>query len=1042
MHCYLDIGGYHMIVKWLDFSDLHFQFKNADTVRIRENLLEFIKKPELSPDFILMCGDFFYAGQTGKEEIDQCENFIHKIISNSCCNKSELYMTPGNHDINRNEHRQHEMEFYTGIDYKVGKKIHDVRELDDSGVERLVGHDFNGFKELHKQLTGKEYTGKHKCIEKDGYRILNINTCILAGSPYDEENLSIYSQQLIEECNNIKNDDKINIAFMHYGIEYLRKDEQKKIQLLLEDKNIDIVFSGHSHRIGISTYDYTETRICQFTCGGPLKDDYNKPSFYYCIYDSDTHKLECKLYSYTEVARGGWDLAKSERRFKEGICSFILPRVQAATSDINKIKENYNNMLPKVSEQYLEQFGIKAALPLKDFIVLRNNLIQDAEGDIILAGQSLENAFDIREDNDSIVNSLKQNKKIRNIDIFLTDPIMFDSTSDIITGDTPISRIDSTMHTILYEIYKVLTEKQSINIYFIPLVQLDHMVFVNDILLLRHTLLWTNDSHYKATPLVCERVSRNSTVDKAIVNSAMYNVYEEYIEKLKSDSMIIEIQKNGNQAKHETLAKRCHRAWRGRLYQLRVSGKLKGKIVMHKLYRTQLISDLHATWDPRFRTFSSEINWADEGENSYFNSDSEGKINCTNSLYLPENLLNDATQKILLPYVKETERLLNNLIKRYDKEGEAHIFPSLDIGCPNNILRLAGGFATGMLVVWKCGTPLVPVDTTVNVCSSSYYEFDASALYGKKISEFFNVDIIQRIINKGSVNEGLAFSFNTGNHFLLLCKSRMNGKYYLVLHSSAKQFKDTFLGLYPKPHNWYSDFLKVYQEEENGRYINYLKDAEAERFINIARSLNEQNKDIHNWFAKEIFGNIKPTMNKTFHHYGMPTDYSIAIGTYIVDENDVVPIFSKEGYPIFLFRASSDMWSIELAGKKKYIIPHGWGQEMRYEYFKDKMTYEEFEKGVFISEKKNLMFTDSDKGAVIKTYSTNYDSRFDKEMVAVRDLFYKKKFNGSNIYGDTPYLKGTIENILDPVALYSNDTCGKVKYYYEEGEGDATFIFS
>ena len=39
-------------------------------------------------------------------------------------------------------------------------------------------------------------------------------------------------------------------------------------------------------------------------------------------------------------------------------------------------------------------------------------MIQNAKGNIILAGQSLENAFDIREDNESIVNSIKHNKNI------------------------------------------------------------------------------------------------------------------------------------------------------------------------------------------------------------------------------------------------------------------------------------------------------------------------------------------------------------------------------------------------------------------------------------------------------------------------------------------------------------------------------------------------------------------------------------------------------------------------------------------------------
>lgn len=557
-----------------------------------------------------------------------------------------------------------------------------------------------------------------------------------------------------------------------------------------------------------------------------------------------------------------------------------------------------------------------------------------------------------------------------------------------------------------------------------------YMVFVDDLLLLRHTLLWTNDSHYKATPLICKRIDKNSTLDRIIVNSAMYNVYAEYINRLKTDSMVIEIKQYGNSAKNETKAKKSHREWRERLYYLRKSKKLKGQIIMHKLYRSQLISDLHSTWDPRFRSFSAEINWGDEGESGFFNPDKlDGKIDSPDKLYDASNLLNDDTQKILLPYIKETEHLLNGMVKRYDKCGEAHIFPSLDVGFPNNILRLAGGFATGMLVVWKSGTPLVPVDTTVNVCSSSYYEFDESALKGRKVSDFFNQKIIQNIINKGSVKEGLAFSFNTGNHFILLSKSRNTGHYFLVLHSSAKQYKDTYLGLYPKPHNWYSNLIKTYQEKGSDRYIHYLKDDEALRFISIARSLNEQNRDIHNWFASEIFGDIKPIQQKTYHHYGMPTDYSIAIGTYVVDERDVVPIFSREGYPIFLFRPSSNMWSIVLEGKTKYIIPHGWGQELRYDYFAKQIQKEDFKNGKLSIKNGKFVLSNSQHGYYEKKFDIDYSARFNKKQVGVRDLYKTDKFDGKNIFGDTPYIKGTIEEILDPVALFSSDTEGAVKYY-------------
>lgn len=1014
-----------MLIKWLDFSDLHFAYSNADTCKLRESLKQYIKSKDLNADFVLMCGDFFYQGDTSKEKIQECENFIHELISNSACDKTELYMTPGNHDVVRSDFRTHNITYYTG-DEKEGKKH---KELDENGMRLLGSTGFDGYSELYSNATGKVYSEKNKCFERNGYRILEINTSILAGTEHEEGKLSVYTEQLIKECKRIQNDDRINIAFMHHGVEFLREDEQRKFQQLMEDCHIDVVFSGHSHKIGKKTYDDTKRGICQFTCGGPLEDDYNKPSFYYCIYNSDTHKFECQLHTYAVDGSAAWKLAETERSFENGVLSYDLPRFQNRSSRVEIKRSIKNDIENDIKKEYLEQFGIMCALPLREFVKIRNKLILEAEGDIILAGQSLENAFDIREDNESIVTNLKKNKRIRNIDIFLTDPIMFDASTNLEVGDTPISRISSTMHTILYNISETLDKSQSINIYFIPLVQLDHMVFANDILLLRHTLLWTNDSHYKATPLICKKVEESSSLDRTTVKSAMYNVYKEYIDKLKSDSMIIEIKKYGNRVNHETIAKQCHRAWRAKLYELRSSGRLKGSIEMHKLYRTQLISDIHSTWDPRFRSFSSEINWGDEGAYGFFFPDNERKIDEPKRLYDEKNLLNDNTQKILLPYVKETERLLNGLVKKYDECGEAHIFPSLDIGFPNNVLRLAGGFATGMLVVWKSGTPLVPVDTTVNVCSSSYYEFPESALDGKNLQEFFNSTIINDVITNGSINEGLAFSFNTGNHFLLLSKGRVSHNYYLVLHSSAKQYKDTFLGLYPKENNWYFDFIKTYEDKASGRYIHYLKDTEAQRFISIARSLNEQNKDIHNWFAKQILRDIKPIQSKTYHHYGMPTDYSIAIGTYVVDEKDIVPVFSREGYPIFLFEVSNDMWSIELEGKRKYVVPHGWGQKLKYEYFQNQITEENLE-NVGLKVRNNfLIFENTKSGSEIKKIDINYKARFPKDMLEVRNLYKEHPFDGKNMFGETPYLKGTIVDILDPVALYSKDTNGEVKYY-------------
>jgi UDP-2,3-diacylglucosamine pyrophosphatase LpxH len=1032
-----------MIINWLVFSDLHFQFKNFDTSVLRKKLIDFLSDTEQQTDFILIAGDCFYGPSKQEKDIDQTVDFIHKLISACTCDNKHVYIIPGNHDLQRTEQRLIMLSYYTGINYETGETVGKCKSITDEALKTLFNDKyFSGFLQLYKKIVGTDCSWVHKLWETDNYRILSINTCVLSGGyyhgkvenekeknrHYDEGALSIKDDIIFAECVTIKRDNKINIAFMHHGTEYLRKKERESIEQFFEDNHIDIVFSGHSHTIGLNTYNSTKNKLQQFTCGAPILDDYSEPSFFKCSFNTENKHLTCTLYSYSKSSRN-WGVANNQiRSFTNGIYDFVPSRfISEKILDKHKNEKDLKIITNcEEKEKYFNDFGIINALPYNQFISLRNKLIIEAEGDVIIVGQSLQNAFDIRKDSESIVECIKNNKKIKNIDIFLTDPIMYDSTSDLYGGDTPISRIDKTMHTILYEISKYLAENQSINIYFIPLVQLDHMVFVGDILLLRHTLLWTSDTSFKATPLVCKNNKDNSQISESISKSSMYNVYYEYIKKLKDASIIIDIKNKGYERQNETLAKKCHRSWRHKLYNLRNSKEFKGTIIMHKLYRRQLISDLHSSWDPRFRSFSSEVNWGDCSETSYFNFGENTKIYSYKDLFDSRNLLNDSTQNILLPYIEKTENMLNELVKKYDDDAFAKIFPSLDIGIPNNVLRLAGGFATGMLVVWKCGTPIVPIDTTVNVCSSSYYQFDAAALKGQSIKEFFNAKKINEIINEGSKKEGIAFSFNSGNHFLLLCKSNKNGMYYLVLHSSAKQFKDTYLGLYPKPRNWYSGYIKTYYDKDSKRYIRYLKDVEAERFIKIARMLNQENEDIHNWFAGEFCPNIHFTKCKTYHHYGMPTDYAIAIGTYVIDENDIVPIFSKEDYPICFFKPDNKMWSIELEGKKKYIVPHGWGQKIKSEYF-TKMDENNLSKCFFSIENNNLVLKNS-HNKKIGEYDINYNNRFPEDMIEVRQLWDLNSSNKNNMLKFDRYLSGTIEEVLYPIALFSKNN-DEVKYY-------------
>ena len=168
----------------------------------------------------------------------------------------------------------------------------------------------------------------------------------------------------------------------------------------------------------------------------------------------------------------------------------------------------------------------------------------------------------------------------------------------------------------------------------------------------------------------------------------------------------------------------------------------------------------------------------------------------------------------------------------------------------------------------------------------------------------------------------------------------------------------------------------------------------------------------------------------------MPTDYSIAIGTYVIDEKDKVPIFSKEGYPICMFRPDKDMWSIELEGKTKYIVPHGWGQNIHYQYFKNLSSDDDLAKCKLDIFHEKLVIKDKNN-QILKEFLPSYTNRFSEEMVEVRKLWERDETK-MNILHYSKYLSGTIEEVLEPVALFSKNHEG-VKYYGEEDQKPLVF---
>lgn len=597
--------------------------------------------------------------------------------------------------------------------------------------------------------------------------------------------------------------------------------------------------------------------------------------------------------------------------FQEDIVEFssILP--------VTQFQYITTELLPQITKQKNPfQDSQIVEIPEPHFWTLRKQLIDTAEGNLIIAGSSLMNAFDLYK-KESLIPALQgrlKSKSITKVSIILTDPILFD---EHLNCGYPIRDIDGAISSIEENLYQFFESNEvNLGIYFIPLLHIDHAVITEEFMAFRSTKLWTSDRMYKGA--FCLYLG-----EQYANGFSEYKAHKDYLQTImRNCTQIYPADDIDEDALSANTARAKHMRWRKTLRDRKYK-----YIRCYKLYEKQLFNYVCDTW-------SSDKSLSGQ----FFPST---KILKYEDLFNYDNLLsgqNDNTQKVLLPYLQVTNHLFQQVVKKHDQSENSYsrIFPSLDLGFPNNVQRLAGGFATGMLITWNCGIDIVPIDATVNVCTSSVFKlnnFDPQQL--KRPSEY--KDKLKSLFQTASENKGYSFSFTSGNHFFIIAKEENwdgTEDYYLVLHSSANELKNSYLGLYPVEGNWYANKIKTLSTDDGSRYIRYLKDEEARHFITMAHQFEHYNEQIHRWLAKKINNNEQFRDNQVWikHHYYMPTDSSIAIGTFAEPVGEEVPLFSAPGKPVYIFKIGEDNWQVNLGAQKGKVclIPHGWGQKIEH----------------------------------------------------------------------------------------------------------------
>lgn len=277
----------------------------------------------------------------------------------------------------------------------------------------------------------------------------------------------------------------------------------------------------------------------------------------------------------------------------------------------------------------------------------------------------------------------------------------------------------------------------------------------------------------------------------------------------------------------------------------------------------------------------------------------------------------DLAQIGLLEHLAQTEHLLRRELRKIDNTADCEVIAAADLGIPYDAIRLSGGFATGCFVQWHCKVPVVPIDITMNIDTSSVFWVSEPAI------DIFTEKSLLTVREKIEAGTGYEWNFDESNHFIVLAREQLTGRFAIIIHSNEREFKNQYNGLCPTDNNWFARDVVV---SDDGR-LRLLVGRPAEIFVSTAHMLEPYNIVRHRFVLHELLGGLGQIEDELHvHHYYMPSVSSAALGCYIVPPGQRVPIFSQPGKPIVMYAGYTDgPNTVRIEGQERCVIPHGFG---------------------------------------------------------------------------------------------------------------------
>lgn len=239
-------------LSWLHLSDLHFDSRSDFDRHVMqdavcEDLKTLLEKYSISVQFVFVTGDV--ANTASEDDYRIAMKFFNKVSEIAKLNKTDIYIVPGNHDVNRLMVSRYCDDQRNGLVSR-----NDIRRTVEDNINEYLKR-FDNYSKFIASFYSKPYA-----MDEDNYyfseirTVKDINIGIIGlnsawacyGDRNDCNNIYISEPQILNAIEKVKNAE-LKIALLHHPLSWLYEVDKVDCEDVLL-KHCDIILHGHLHR--------------------------------------------------------------------------------------------------------------------------------------------------------------------------------------------------------------------------------------------------------------------------------------------------------------------------------------------------------------------------------------------------------------------------------------------------------------------------------------------------------------------------------------------------------------------------------------------------------------------------------------------------------------------------------------------------------------------------------------------------------------------------------------------------------------------------